>query len=222
MSMTHLLFVRDFEAEIDAEILHAQRKVVTHTADDLTLAAAGARTEGHAEGLAEGLASGWAEALASIEAQRLDAMGGLGVAMGALLSGHAAHCQRLEAEMAAFAADLADKVFPELARHLGASRVEEEIARVTRRAIGSPSLEIRLAPAVAEALATDLAAMGLQSGQTIRVLPDATLEPTEVHAAWQNGRSRYSLAAICRSIQTLIRKNAPLSTPSVQAGLTHD
>lgn len=222
MSMTHLLFVRDFEAEIDAEILYAQRQAVTHTADDLIIAAAGARTEGHAAGLAEGLASGWAEALASIEAQRLEAMGGLGVAVGALLSDNAAHCQRLEAEMAAFAADLADKVFPDLARHLGACRVEEEIARVTRRAIGSPSLEIRLAPAVAQALATDLAAMGLPSGQTIRVLPDATLEPTEVHAAWQSGRSRYSFAAICRSIQTLIRKNAPLPTPPVQAGLTHD
>ena len=222
MSMTHLLFVRDFEAEIDAEILYAQRQAVTHTADDLIIAAAGARTEGHAAGLAEGLASGWAEALASIEAQRLEAMGGLGVAVGALLSDNAAHCQRLEAEMAAFAADLADKVFPELARHLGAHRIDEEIARVMRRAIGSPSLEIRLAPAVAETLATELAAMSLQSGQTIRVVPDAALEPTEVHAAWLHGRSRYFFAAICRSIQTLIRKNAPLPTPPVQAGLTHD
>lgn len=222
MSMTHLLFVRDFEAEIDAELLLARRQSVTHTEDDLMQAAADARTEGHASGLAEGLASGRAEALASIEAQQLEATRGVDVALGRLLSDHAAHCQRLEMELAAFAADLADKVFPELARHLGADRVNEEIARVMRRAIGSPSLEVRLSPAVAKSMATDLAAMGLQSGQTIRVMPDATLEPTEVHAAWLHGRSRYSFAAICRSIQALIRKSASPPPPSVQAGLTHD
>jgi flagellar biosynthesis/type III secretory pathway protein FliH len=198
MSMAHLLFERDFEAEIDAERLLAERQAVVHTADELMTAAAAGRAEGHAAGLAEGLAAGWREALAAIEAQRLDAIGKLAVAVDSLLAERAAHRHRLEAEMAAFAGDLADRVFPELVRDLGARRVDEEIARVVGRAIGSPSLEIRLWPAVAEALGP------------------------EVHADWLHGRSRYSFAAICRSIQSLIRRAAPVPATDDHAGQTHE
>lgn len=222
MSMAHLLFERDFEAEIDAERLLAERQAVVHTADELITAAAAGRAEGHAAGLAEGLAAGWREALAAIEAQRLDAIGKLAVAVESLLADRAAHRHRLEAEMAAFAGDLADRVFPELVRDLGARRVDEEIARVVGRSIGSPSLEIRLSPALAEALGPDLTEMGAQSGQKVRVRPDPALEPTEVHADWLHGRSRYSFAAICRSIQSLIRRAAPVPATDDHAGQTHE
>jgi flagellar biosynthesis/type III secretory pathway protein FliH len=222
MSMAHLLFVRDFEAEIDAERLLAERQAVVHTADDLREASAAARAEGHAAGLAEGLASGWREALASIEAQRLEAIGKLATAVDALLADRAEHRQRLEAEMTAFAGDLADRVFPELVRQLGTSRVDEEIKRVMGRAIGSPSLQIRLSPNVANVLADDLIEMGTQSGQQVRVLPDPALEPTEVHASWQDGRSRYSFAAICRSIQSMIRRAVPQSILTDDAGAKHE
>ncbi|WP_374434177.1 hypothetical protein [Tabrizicola sp.] len=208
MSMANLLFVRDFEAELDAERLLAERQAVVHTAEELCAAEAAGRAEGHAAGLAEGLASGWREALASIEAQRLDAMGKLATAVDALLADRAGHRQRLEAEMTAFAGDLVDRVFPELVQELGRARVESEIRRVMGRAIGSPALEIRLSPEVAQVLAGDLAAMAAPSGPSVRVVPDPGLEATEVHAAWQHGRSRYSFAAICRSIQTLIRRAA--------------
>ncbi len=222
MSMAHLLFVRDFEAEMTAERLRAESQVATHSAEDLARVSAAAHAEGHAAGLAEGLASGWREALASIEAQRLEAVGKLATAVDGLLAERAAHRQRLEAEMIAFVADLADRVLPELVSQLGARRVDEEIGRVIRRAIGSPSLEIRLSPAVAETLGDELHRMAAPSGQTIRVVPDPALDPTEVYASWLHGRSRYSFAAICRSIQTLIRRAAPVSAAPDHAGPFHE
>lgn len=218
MSMAHLLFVRDFEAEIDAERLLAERQAVVHSAEDLQAASDAARAEGHAAGFAEGLSTGREEALAEIEAQRVEAMGKLALAVDALLAGRAAHQQRLEAEMTAFAADLADRVFPELQRDLGSSRLDAELRRVMGRAIGSPWLEIRLAPAVSEALAGELVAMGAEHDQKVRVRPDPALGPTDVEAAWMNGRSRYSFAAICRSIQSLIRRAMPISIPDDFAG----
>lgn len=222
MSMAHLLFVRDFEAEIDAERLLAERQVPTHSADDLMAAAAEARAEGHAAGHAEGLAAGRHEVLEAIEAQRLAALQALALSVDDLLADRAAHRMRLEQEMAAFAADLAARVFPELAGRLGPNRVEAEIARVMRRAVGSPSLEIRLAPAVAETLAPDLVAMGHASGQTIRVTPDPALARADVHAQWRDGRSRYSFSAICHSVLALIRQTAALPSPSDLSGQTHD
>lgn len=222
MSMAHLLFVRDFEAEIDAERLLAERQVPTHSADDLMAAAAEARAEGHAAGHAEGLAAGRQEVLEAIEAQRLSALQALALSVDDLLADRAAHRMRLEQEMAAFAADLAARVFPELAVRLGPNRVDAEIARVMRRAVGSPSLEIRLAPALAETLAPDLVAMGHASGQTIRVTPDPALGRADVHAQWRDGRSRYSFAAICRSVLALIRQTAPQPSPSDLSGQTHD
>lgn len=221
MSMAHLLFVRDFEAEIDAERLLAERQAPTHSADDLIAAAEAARAEGHAAGHAEGLEAGRQAALDAIESQRLAVFQALAVAVDDLLVDRAAHRARLEGEMTAFAADLAARVFPELAVRLGPNRVDAEIARVMRRAVGSPSLEIRLAPALAETLAPDLVAMGHASGQTIRVTPDPSLDRTEVHAQWRHGRSRYSFAAICQSVLGMIRRTAQHPTHD-QSGPTHD
>lgn len=227
MSMAHLLFVRDFEAEIDAERLLAERQVPTHSEADLAAAADAARADGYAAGHAEGLAAGRHEALASIEAQCLAAMQSLALSMADLLADRAAHRQRLEAEMSAFAGDLAERVFPELVQRLGPNRLTEEIGRVVRRAVGSPSLEIRLAPDVAASREADLVAMAAGTGQHIRVVADPALAPADVQAAWRNGRSRYSFAAICRSVLTLIRQTAPLPSapfPSAPdpAGATHD
>lgn len=222
MSMAHLLFVRDFEAEIDAERLLAERQAVAHSADDLMTAAAEARAAGHAAGLAEGLAAGRQEALDMVEARRLEAVEALALSVGDLLSDRAGHRQRLETEMSAFAADLAARVFPELVQRLGSQRLHGEIGRVMRRAVGSPFLEIRLAPPVAETLAADLVAMGAATGQTIRVLPDPALDRAEVSAQWRHGRSQYSFAAICRSILAMIRQTAPSPTFPDQAGPNHD
>ena len=222
MSVALTLFVRDFEAEIDAERLLEERQAASHTAAALALAATEARTDGHAAGLEEGLAQGRSEALATIEAQRLDVLLQLAKAIEELAADRSAHRQQLELEMAAFVAQVADRVFPELVRSMGQRRLDTEIGRIVRRAIGSASLEIRLSPTVAEEMAPELAALGEQSQQKIRIHPDPALEPSEVHAAWQNGRSQYSLPAICQSIQTLIQRAAQTPPPPDKAGQIHE
>lgn len=218
MSMAHLLFVRDFEAEIDAERLLADRPAPTHTDADLAVATEAARADGYAAGLTEGWQAGHAAAREGIEAQRLEAIETLALAVGELMSGHADHRARLEAEMAAFTADLAERVFPEIVERLGPARLQAELARIARRAIGSPTLDIRLAPAVADGLGADLIAAGTAVGQTVRVMADPALTGSEVAAQWRDGRSRYSFPAICRAILTLIRQAA--LPPSTDQGPT--
>jgi flagellar assembly protein FliH len=208
MSVAHMLFVRDFEAEIDAEREHLAREANAPSAADLAQVAEEARAAGHAAGFEEGLASGRDAALAGIEAQRLDLMEGLAQVMADLAAERAAHRRQLELEMAGFVGQLVDRLVPELIQLLGARRVAAEIDRVVRRAIGSPSLDIRLAPDAAESMAGDLAALADRTRQTFRVLPDPALQSAEVCAAWQDGRSRYSFPAICRAVQTMIRRVA--------------
>lgn len=222
MSVAHLLFVRDFEAEIDAERRQEERRARAHSAEELALAAVAARAEGHAAGLAEGLAQGRDAALAGIEAQRQELLDRLAQVIGGLAADSLAHRQQLEQDMTGFAADLADRILPELVDQLGPTRAEAEIGRVLRRSIGSPTLDIRLAPARAQALAADVPALEARSGQTIRLVPDPSLDPSEVVGNWQHGRSRYSFAAICRAIRAMIRRAAQTPPPSDQAGSHHD
>lgn len=222
MSMAHLLFVRDFEAELDAERRLAERPPATHSDDALHDAVVAAQAEGYAAGLVEGHAAGLAEALNRIEAQAAQALESLSGAVDVLLADRAAYRAGLEAEMSAFAGDLAERVLPELAGLMGQSRLEAEIGRVVRRAVGSPALVIRLSPAVAERLEPGLVSTGAAAGQAVRVLPDPALDRADVHAEWRHGRSRYSFAAICRSVLTMIRQAAPQHPTSDPSGAHYD
>jgi len=222
MSMAHLLFVRDFEAEIDAERRMAERSAPVYSEEDLRTTTEAARATAHAAGFAEGHHAGLQEALDRIESQSATAMEVLSTAISALLEDRAAHRQRLESEMVAFAGDLAGRVLPEAVERLGPVRLQQELARIVRRAAGSPSLVIRLSPAVAARLAPDLAALGATSGQTVQVRADPALHPAEALAEWRHGRSRYSFAAICRSVLALIRTSAPVPHPTEPVGADHD
>ena len=222
MSMAHILFVRDFEAEIDAERRLAERAAPIYGEDDLATATDAARAEGHAAGFAEGHHAGLQEALDRIETQAAAAMETLSAAVTVLLDDRAAHRQRLEAEMVAFAGDLAGRVLPEAVDRLGPIRLKQELARIIRRAAGSPSLVIRLSPDVAARLTPELTALGATSGQTVHVQPDPALHPAEALAEWRHGRSRYSFAAICRSVLGLIRQSAPVPHSPEPVGADHD
>lgn len=222
MSIAHLLFVRDFESEQDAERLLAEQAAATHSDDALRVAVDVARAEGHAAGLAEGRHVGLTEALDRVETQAVEALSALSGSVDVLLADRSAHRRRLETEMIAFVGDMAERVLPEVVDRLGQNRVTEEIARIVRRAVGSPTLEIRLSPAVSQQLSTDLSALGQASGQTVRIIADPALKPADVQAEWRHGRSRFSFSAICGSVLALIREVVPEPHPTELAGAQHD
>jgi len=220
MTMAHLLFARDFDAEIDEERRLAACVAPVHGPDELAAAVEAARQEGLAQGRAQGLEEGRAEMRAALEARRADALEQLLPEIAALVADRAAYRQGLEAEMVAYVRDVSERVLPEIVHALGRRRLDAEIARIVRRAVGSPTLEIRLSPLVADTFpdtfADILAAGGDHQGPAIRVVPDAALEPSEVRASWCNGRSRHSFPALCRSILALVADAA--SAPPPEAG----
>ena len=218
MLMTHLLFTRDFDAEIDEERRIAECVVPTYSPEDLAAAVEGARQEGFAQGLAQGIEDGRAELGAALEARRAEALENLSPEIAALIADRATHRACLEAEMAAYVRDVSETILPEILRMLGEQRIDEEIARIVKRAVGSPTLEIRVSPIFADCFFTALASPSCDNGPAIRVVPDAALEPAEVRASWRNGRSRYSFPALCRSILALVSDVAPSPTLKAEEG----
>lgn len=218
MTMANLLFTRDFDAEIDEERRMAECVVPVYSPDDLAAAVEAARQEGFAQGLEQGIEDGRAEIGAALEARRAEALEQLLPEIATLIADRATHSTCLEAEMAAYVRDVSEMILPEILRSLGQQRLDAEIARIVKRAVGSPTLEIRVAPIFAEHFAADLASTNDRDGQTIRVVPDETLEPSEVQASWRNGRSQYSFPALCRSILALVDDVAISPTPKAVAG----
>lgn len=218
MTMANLLFTRDFDAEIDAERRIAECVVPVYGPDELAAAVEAARQEGFAQGLAQGIEDGRAEVGAALEARRAEALEHLLPEIAALIADRATHRACLEAEMAAYVRDVSETILPEILRSLGHQRIDAEIARIVKRAVGSPALEIRVSPIFADSFAADLASPSDREGPAIRVVPDAALEPSEVRASWRNGRSRYSFPALCRSILALVADVAISPTPKAVAG----
>ncbi|MFA8388012.1 MAG: hypothetical protein ACEPO2_20525 [Pelagibaca sp.] len=218
MTMANLLFTRDFDAEIDEERRIAECVVPVYSPDDLATAVEAARQEGFEEGFTQGIEEGRAEISEALEARRAEALEHLLPEIAALIEDRATHRACLEAEMAAYVRDVSETILPEILRSLGHQRIDAEIARIVKRAVGSPTLEIRVSPIFADGFAAELASPSDRDGSTIRVVPDAALEPSEVRASWRNGRSHYSFPALCRSILALVADIASSSKPKAEEG----
>lgn len=204
MTMANLLFTRDFDAEIEEERRSAEAVVPVYNSDDLAAAVEEARQEGFSQGLAQGMEDGRAELRAELEARRVEALEHLMPEIAALIADRETYRACLETDMAAYVRDMSEMILPELLQSLGWQRLDTEIARIIKRAVGSPTLEIRVSPVFADSFAAELSSPSDHDEPAIRVVPDAALEPAEVCATWRNGRSRYSFAAQCRSILALI------------------
>ncbi|MFD2739541.1 hypothetical protein ACFSUD_08180 [Sulfitobacter aestuarii] len=199
-------FDRNFDAEIEAEAAARARSetATQHSSEALAAAVREAAEAARQEGYAAGHEAGLTAARAEIAARQTELAEQLLARFGDLLADRQEHQQRLETEMTGFVHDICAKVFPELGAAYGSARVSEEIARIIRRAVGSPSLDIRVAPDMALHVRAALARLEPDEGRKARVIPDATLAETDVEATWQNGRSHYSFEATCKAILQLL------------------
>ena len=210
-------FARNFDAEIEAEAVERDRQIhspaPSFSAEEVAEMVRKAEIEAHEKGVTEGHAAGLAEARAETAVRHADMLERLGKTLNALLDDRHVHHARLEAEMAEFTRDVGARVFPELVQTYGADRVKTEISRIVRRAVGSASLDIRVAPAMAEPATEALRALDPDRAATARIVTEPTFEDTQVEAAWKNGRSRYSFAATCKAILHLLDTKQPKTTP---------
>jgi flagellar assembly protein FliH len=185
---------------------------VTYREDELAAAVAAASERARAEAavavraeLAASLAQQQAEALAAVTAQLV------------------ASRQTLERTLAARA--VASR---ELALAIARALVGEALARqpladieamfreLVLRLEGEPWLEVRLAPAAAQAAETSLLAIAEEAGYrgALRVLPDPQLGPGDARLSWQDGTAQRDLARLEAEAIALVDAWLPGERPS--------
>lgn len=198
-----LLDMPDFEQEARQEAERVANPPETFSRADVDQMILKAETEAADLARQEGHAQGRAEALEEIEAAKRDVMQALVPAVTDLLEAHERCIDDLEAEMVRFMELFCEKLFPDLLDQMAEGRLQRELALIARRALGSPWLEITVPVGAAELGA----ALQVPDGREIdvKVHENEELGAGEIHARWQNGRSSYSMAALCAQIIDLLK-----------------
>ncbi|EAR51739.1 flagellar motor switch protein [Oceanicola granulosus HTCC2516] len=178
-----------------------------------------ARQAAYAEGVAAGRQAAFEEAAQSLQAREAATLACLDARLGTLVSEAGAHRAALEEQMLDFVLSVAEQVLPEYVAAHGPARVEAELVRTIRLALGSPLLRVVVAPDTAPKVGARLeaAAAAHDYRGRLEVGTDERLAPGEATAAWETGFMEYSYPDVCDRILAALRGRRPAadrSTPS--------
>jgi len=173
-----------------------------HSERALQAALAEARSGGVADGLDRGRQEGEALAARRIEAEIVAALDGLSGRLAALDVAHGALMERLEAQGALLLVALVRRLAPRLLDSVAREEVERLAGEALRAAGTSPVLRLRVHPSLSGPLEERLADQSVFRGR-VEVLPDASLAPGALDAAWEAGGVRRDPAALETAIADL-------------------
>ncbi|MEY8802224.1 hypothetical protein AB9K35_18250 [Leisingera sp. XS_AS12] len=205
MTVRSILQLADFEEEKRAEAEQAVERIESYTREELDAALAEAVAAAREAAYEDGRKAGEAQMLQSIEQRQTAVAEQLVPEISRLTEEQAAYCALLEDEMTGFMREFCEKLFPEFAREFGRDRLMTELAHVSRRALGSPWLEVRVPPGLGEVADRIVRPEGAEVD--LKVIEDPALGGTSACASWKNGRSEYDFEKLCGDILAL------LSTP---------
>lgn len=199
--MTWSPFMRDFDAEIEAEAAQQKHPDQAQTEDEILARIQAAADEAREAGFREGREEALAEAEATLAAARVAALEGLKPRLVKLEEELGAHSRAVEADLVSFFLTVCEKALPHVIEEHGPAMVEAELRRIARRAQGSRGLEVKVSPANHEhvrAILIDL--LPEETAGALRVIAEPGLGDSEIRADWQGGRSDMSYERLCRSI----------------------
>lgn len=205
MTVRSILQLTDFEEEDRAKAEQAQERTESYTREELDGAVAEAVASARQAAYEEGRKAGEVQMLQSIEQRQTAVAEQLVPEISRLIEEQAAYCALLEDEMTGFMREFCEKLFPEFSREFGRDRLMTELAHVSRRALGSPWLEVRVPPGLSEVVERIVRPEGGEVD--LKVIEDPGLSGTSACASWKNGRSEYDFEKLCGEILSL------LSTP---------
>lgn len=206
------LFNRNFDEEgrkasLEAEA--ARRAAPGHslTDDELRALLEKARQEGHQEGHSAGLDAGRAQAAAEAESMAIEAMAPLTAALSELIESRDEYRAAVLRDMGGFLKGLATRLLPQIEQVMGPDHLMAEIDKISRRALGSERVRIRVAPGILPAVRRRLlAAVSFDEERMARftLTADDELGPLEVTAQWPSGGSEYSFRRLTDAIKDMI------------------
>jgi flagellar assembly protein FliH len=208
MSEMSTIFTRDFDAEIEEEILVSPEEPEPLTEADLEVA----RAEGFAAGREVGRGEGFQEALETIDGRRMELASRMEQQIRLFFTEREAHDQALEAQFVDFAISVGEKVFPELIETQSHQRSLAQIRRGLRMAMASRRLLVHLSEDAVEMLESDIRRMAESAGYDGRldVFPDHDLEAGDVRISWDMGGLDYSFCALSNEIMEALRHARPV------------
>lgn len=207
MTLKSILSLPDFEEEDRAEAILAETRDESFSRVELDAAISVAVELAKAEARDEGFRAGEAAMLESVELRRAATIEALAPSIEQLLSEHSDYCSALEGEMTSFMRDFCEKLFPDLVAVFGRDRIATELAHISRRALGSPWLEVRV-PSGHGFLAQEFA-RPKGSDVDMKVVEDPKLGAIAVQANWESGRSEYNFENMCGDILLLLTTSKP-------------
>lgn len=205
--MKSILSLPDLDEEDRVEAVLSVSRDERFSRKELDAAIAEAVEIAKAEARAEGFKAGEAAMLESAEAKRVEILETLAPKIEELFAEHATYCAALEQEMTFFMRDFCEKLFPDLVSILGRDRVAAELVEISRRAMGSQWLEVRV-PSGYGFLAQEFA-RPKDAKIELTVVEDPKLRPVAVEANWENGRSEYNFDNLCGDILLLLKNPKP-------------
>lgn len=201
MEMAWNPFLRDFDAEIEAEAAQLKQHDQAPSESEITARIQAAADEAREAGYREGRAEALSEAEATLAAARVAALEGLKPRLAALGEDLVAHQRALEADMVSFLLTIFEKALPHVIEAHGPTMLEAELRRIARRAQGSRGIEVRVSPSNLDHVRITLKdLLPEEAGRSLRVTVEHGLGDSEIRAEWQGGRSDMSHERLCRSI----------------------
>ncbi|MDK3016700.1 FliH/SctL family protein [Pseudodonghicola flavimaris] len=209
------LFLRDFDAE-DAElgaepVMPAQQPegLRNFSAAEVEQMLAEARETAWTRGHEEGAAAARAEAETGQSARAAAALEALQGQITDLSAELAAGRAALERDLLDMVLDMAERIAPELLADLSVDLARSRLREGLRMAMGSRRLRIGLSPAVAEALAPEIAAWA-EEGATpeLDLRPDPALPDGAARIGWDDGGLSYNLDRSCAAVLDALREAA--------------
>ncbi|MBR9862830.1 MAG: hypothetical protein GYB24_05240 [Rhodobacteraceae bacterium] len=205
--MKSILSLPDLDEEDRVEAVFSVSRDESFTRAEMDAAIAEAVEAAKAQAHAEGFKAGEAAMLQSAEAKRAEFLEALAPKLEDLFNEHSEYCAALEQEMTLFMRDFCEKLFPDLVSILGRDRVAAELVDISRRAMGSQWLEVRV-PSGYGFLAQEFA-RPKDAKIELKVIEDPKLRPVAVEANWENGRSEYNFDNLCGDILLLLKNPKP-------------
>jgi len=190
------------ENDVVSDAAHARKKT-TMTQAELEVI--------RADALSEGRASGEVRALEAIAAGAQEAVTALGHAL--------AYCRKEIDSVRAHSAEIAFAAARKLARAAiataPAGEVEAALREAMHQAIGEPRITLRVAPAVADALAPRLAEIAHEEGfdGRVQISADAQMQGADCRIDWRGGGTERSEEAIEAALGELIARRFSTERP---------
>nr|WP_325250202.1 hypothetical protein [Amylibacter sp.] len=207
MTIKSILSLPDFDEEDREEAVLAEIREESFTREELDAAIKAALENATAQAREEGYKAGEAAMLESAEMRRTQMIEALAPSIDKLLEDHGKYCAALEREMTSFMRDFCEKLFPDFVAVFGRDRIAAELTHISRRALGSPWLEVRV-PSGYGFLAQEFA-RPKGTEVDLKVVEDPKLNPAAVQASWESGQSDYNFDNMCGDILLLLRTSKP-------------